>query len=92
MSIYALAMRLQNEPAALNRYLTYLSHAKAKHGMKKTFLYETQRPFYDFFVCNDVKKRTSMVGSGMGGSNVPEEPIQNISIDSILHCLIFLHR
>lgn len=72
----------KNEPAALNRYLTYLSHAKAKHGMKKTFLYETQRPFYDFFVCNDVKKRTSMVGSGMGGSHVQEEPIQNISIDT----------
>lgn len=72
--------RKENE--ALNRYFTYLTHAKAKHGMKKTFLYETQRPFYDFFVCNDVKKRTYMTGSGMGGSHVPEEPIQNISIDT----------
>ena len=38
---------------SLNRYRTYLSRAYEKHCKKKTFLYEMQRDFYGFFVCND---------------------------------------
>lgn len=67
---------------ANNRYKKYLEHVKSKHEMKKTFLYEMQRPFYSFFVCNDVKKRVTPVGSGLGGSHIPEPPIKNISIDA----------
>jgi len=71
-----------NSRGMTDRLLTYLEHAKAKHQMKKTFLYETQRPFYDFFVCNDVKKRATPVGSGQGGSHIPEPAIENITLNS----------
>ena len=43
----------------INRYATYLEHAKNKYKDQRTFLYETRRPFYDFFVCNDIKRRIS---------------------------------
>lgn len=33
---------------------TYLQNAKKKHSKKNTFLYETERDFYSFYVCNDV--------------------------------------
>lgn len=46
--------------AASNRYRTYLNRAREKHSKKKTFLYEMQRDFYGFFVCNDVKRRETV--------------------------------
>lgn len=81
-SEFTIEITQRNDKQAYNRFKTYLEHAKAKHQMKKTFLYETQRPFYSFFVCNDVKKRVTPVGSGLGGSHIPEPAIKNINIDA----------
>ena len=47
--------------AALNRYRTYLNRAREKHSKKKTFLYEIQRDFYGFFVCNDVEAKKNFM-------------------------------
>lgn len=66
----------------VSAYFTYLQHAYDKHKNKKTFLYETQRPFEKFFVCNDVKKRSNYVGSGMKGDPKPEPPIENATVES----------
>lgn len=66
----------------LGTYFTYLQHAYNKHKDKKTFLYETQRPFEKFFVCNDVKKRSNFIGSGLRGDSKPEPPIENATIES----------
>lgn len=66
----------------VSAYFTYLQHAYDKHKNKKTFLYETQRPFEKFFVCNDVKKRSNFIGSGLRGDSRPEPPIENATIES----------
>lgn len=50
------SMKDQMEARA-NRYWTYLKRLWEKHCERKTFLYETRRPFYDFFVCSRVRKR-----------------------------------
>lgn len=71
-----------DEESAINRYLKYLEHAKAKHELKKSFLYETRRPFYSFFVCNDVKKRSGSYGAVVRREEKQEKPIENITIES----------
>lgn len=65
------------------KYATYLSRAYDKHCEKKTFLYETQRAFYDFFVCNDIKRRiiTPITGLGIKGLGRENPAIKNICID-----------
>lgn len=42
------------EQSDVRRLKVYLQHVRNRHSMKKTYFYETQRRFYDFFVCNDV--------------------------------------
>ena len=49
--------RVPAKKVMVNKYQTYLDRAYEKHRKKKTFLYEMQREFYGFFVCNDVKRR-----------------------------------
>lgn len=71
-----------NEEKALKRYKKYLERLQGKHSSKKTFLYETQRPFYDFYVCNDVKARVVKSVSIPGGTEYERNhPIENISVD-----------
>ena len=54
-----------------NRYSNYLKNVKDKHGFKKSFFYEHRKPFYDFFVCNDIIRHGDRTAV----------PIKNISID-----------
>lgn len=55
--------RVPEKKDMVNKYQTYLDRAYEKHRKKKTFLYEMQREFYGFFVCNNVKRREA-VGKG----------------------------
>ncbi|MDE7254399.1 MAG: NACHT domain-containing protein [Acetatifactor sp.] len=75
-----------NSVKAKGKYATYLSRAYDKHCEKKTFLYETQRAFYDFFVCNDIKRRivTPIAGLGIKGSGRDNPVISNVCIDTFL--------
>ena len=68
--------------AALNRYKTYLSRAYEKHSKKKTFLYEMQRDFYGFFVCNDVKRRETVCRSERRNDRKEDRVIANACVDS----------
>lgn len=68
--------------AALNRYRTYLNRAREKHSKKKTFLYEMQRDFYGFFVCNDVKRRETVYGGERRNDRKDDRVIENACIDS----------
>ena len=63
--------------AALNRYRTYLNRAREKHSKKKTFLYEMQRDFYGFFVCNDVKRRETVYRSERRNDRKDDKVIYN---------------
>lgn len=71
------------EDESEGKYSRYLKQAFDKHCEKKTFLYETQRLFYDFFVCNDIKRRIIMpiTGYGVTGSGRKNPPISDVSID-----------
>ena len=68
--------------AALNRYRTYLNRAREKHSKKKTFLYEMQRDFYGFFVCNDVKRRETVCRSERRNDRKDDRVIENVCVDS----------
>lgn len=68
--------------AALNRYRTYLNRAREKHSKKKTFLYEMQRDFYGFFVCNDVKRRETVYRGEHRNDRKDDRVIENACIDS----------
>mgnify|MGYP004598226233 CR=1 FL=1 len=68
--------------AALNRYRTYLNRAREKHSKKKTFLYEMQRDFYGFFVCNDVKRRETVYRGEHRNDKKDDRVIKNACIDS----------
>ena len=68
--------------AALNRYRTYLNRAHEKHSKKKTFLYEMQRDFYGFFVCNDVKRRETVCRSERRNDRKDDRVIENVCVDS----------
>lgn len=68
--------------AALNRYRTYLNRAREKHSKKKTFLYEMQRDFYGFFVCNDVKRRETVCRSEHRNDKKDDRVIANVCVDS----------
>lgn len=68
--------------AALNRYRTYLNRAYEKHSKKKTFLYEMQRDFYGFFVCNDVKRRETVCRSERRNDRKDDRVIANVCVDS----------
>ncbi len=68
----------------LNKYKTYLCRAYDKHSKKKTFLYEMQREFYGFFVCNDVKQRENACRSELRTAKENENVIKNACVDSFL--------
>ena len=68
--------------AALNRYRTYLNRAREKHSKKKTFLYEMQRDFYGFFVCNDVKRRETVCRGERRNDRKDGRVIENVCVDS----------
>lgn len=84
-SIFSFVMEhshTSDRKAALNRYKTYLSRAYEKHSKKKTFLYEMQRDFYGFFVCNDVKRRETVCRGERRNDRKEDRVIANACVDS----------
>ena len=65
-----------------DRYRTYLSRAYEKHSRKKTFLYEMQRDFYGFFVCNDLKRREALCRGDRKNEIRKDYVIRNAGVDS----------
>ena len=65
-----------------NPFDKYLENAENKHSKKTTFLYETERKFESFYVCNDICQK---IISPIHFTNLtPEEklaaPIKNVTI------------
>ena len=65
-----------------DRYRTYLSRAYEKHSRKKTFLYEMQRDFYGFFVCNDLKRREALCRGERKNEIRKDYVLRNAGVDS----------
>ncbi len=45
----------RTDPESERRLWAYLNAAYAKYSNRRTFIYDTERPFADFYVCNDVE-------------------------------------
>lgn len=67
-----------------NRMAAYMRAAYKKYSKKRTFIYDTERPFVDFYVCNDVAKRAYgrlyAYSEMLYGKRVPDEVYHNISV------------
>lgn len=68
-------------------YADYISLISEKYSTLKTLLYsDAPRPFYDFYVCNDVRigmfSREFIESRVERGSN-PFDPIQDLTIDKV---------
>jgi hypothetical protein len=67
----------------------YLRNAKIKYSMIKTLLYSDQpKPFYDFYVCNDIVRRIPV--SGKFGSSYELSTIKNVTVKSLSECSRFV--
>lgn len=66
------------------RLTAYMNAAYKKYSRKRTFIYDTERPFVDFYVCNDVAKsaygRLYAYAEMFNGIRIPEEVYHNISV------------
>lgn len=60
----------------------YLENAEKKHSKKTTFLYETERKFESFYVCNDIcPKKTSLIHpNNLTSEKKLGAPIKNVTI------------
>lgn len=65
----------------------YLQNAENKHSKKTTFLYEIERNFESFYVCNDIRQK--IISPIYFTNAIPEEklaaPIKNVTILSFPH-------
>ncbi|QHQ61472.1 NACHT domain-containing protein [Anaerocolumna sedimenticola] len=70
-------------------FKAYLRNAKDKYSMIKTLLYNDQpKPFYDFYVCNDIERRISVPGKF--GTSYKLSRIGNVTVKSLLECSRFV--
>jgi hypothetical protein len=68
---------------------TYLDNAKVKYGVIKTLLYNDEpKPFYDFYVCNDIERRLPNTNRLSSASGIIT--IENITIKSLLEISRFI--
>lgn len=70
-------------------FIRYLVNVKEKYSMIKTLLYSDQpRPFYDFYVCNDIERRIPV--SGRFGTSYRTSIIGNVTAKSLSDCSRFV--
>lgn len=67
----------------------YIQSAKDKYSSIKTLLYNDQpKPFYDFYVCNDIERR--IPEHGRFGTSYRLSTIGNVTVDSLSKCSRFV--
>ena len=60
----------------------YLNNAKNKYSTIKTLLYNDEpKPFYDFYVCNDIERRIPITGAGGAAHRIVN--LENVTIQSL---------
>jgi hypothetical protein len=68
---------------------TYLDNAKVKYGVIKTLLYNDEpKPFYDFYVCNDIERR--LPNTNRFSSSSGTITIENMNIKSLTEISRFI--
>lgn len=67
----------------------YIQSAKDKYSSIKTLLYNDQpKPFYDFYVCNDIERR--IPEHGRFGTSYRLSTIGNVTVNSLSKCSRFV--
>lgn len=70
-------------------FTAYLNNTKGKYSTIKTLLYNDQpKPFYDFYVCNDIKR--SIPVPGRFGTSYKCSTIGNVTAKSLMSCSRFV--
>ncbi|KOA21178.1 NACHT domain protein [Clostridium homopropionicum DSM 5847] len=70
-------------------FSTYLQNAKSKYSTIKTLLYNDHpKPFYDFYVCNNIERRIPVPGKF--GTSYKLSTIQNVTVKSLSECSRFV--
>lgn len=70
-------------------FSTYLRNAKRKYSTIKTLLYNDQpKPFYDFYVCNDIVRNIPV--PGRFGTTYESSTFENVTVKSLLECSRFV--
>lgn len=73
----------------LLKYAEYIAGVKGKYSEAKSYLYRKEpRPFYDFFVCNNVQE--SVAVAGKNGSWYKPNVIKSVTIEDLLRRSSFL--
>lgn len=92
---YLFFRNVLNEPTELNaakskpNFELYLKKAKEKYSTIKTLLYSDQpKPFYDFYVCNDIERRIPVPSKF--GSSYRIATIGNVTVKSLTECSRFV--
>lgn len=71
--------------AANGKFSKYMDASYKKHSMKRTFFYDVERPFRDFFVCSNLMVRTVYLNRGKKEKDqetFQKAIIKNVSIHS----------
>ncbi|NLV28550.1 MAG: NACHT domain-containing protein, partial [Erysipelotrichaceae bacterium] len=72
----------ENDNGSNIPFLRYLVKVKEKYSMVKTLLYSDQpRPFYDFYVCNDIERRIPVPSKF--GTSYRTSTIGNVTMKSL---------
>jgi len=67
----------------------YMKNVKEKYNMIKTLLYSDQpKPFYDFYVCNDIERRIPVPSKF--GTSYRTATIGNVTVKSLMECSRFV--
>jgi hypothetical protein len=87
---YAVASAVQIPvKKAKPNFKAYLHNAKDKYSTIKTLLYNEQpKPFYDFYVCNDIERRIPV--HGKFGMSYKLSRIGNVTVKSLTECSRFV--
>ena len=72
-------------------FSTYLQNAKSKYSTIKTLLYNDQpKPFYDFYVCNDIERHIPVRGKFRSSFELQLSTIENVTVKSLSKCSRFI--
>ena len=77
-----------DEPVVPQSIIRYLDKAKEKYSTLKTLLYSDQpRPFYGFYVCNELVRKT--IAQNENGSYYRVSYIRNATVEAVRACSRF---
>lgn len=80
-----------DEDELRQHFEVYLKKASELYGAVKTLLYSEQpRPFYDFYVCNDVKQRVYCNSRSISYSSYTYKTFKNTTAFTLMECSRFI--